>query len=355
MFRDYVANESIGGGDVYFDDLRLEHVQGHVRESTDYYPFGGVLRRSTLAGQVPYRYGYQGDYAEQDPGTGWNSFELREYDSKIGRFTTVDPYGQFWSPYMAMGNDPVNNVDPDGGFAGPGPGFLGKLFGYKIATAANGVLGRVPGLFGNIGSMAITGLNFSLWGWEDLDKATLLEYTNKTCIGCSSGKQQNHAGRYFERKWHEWAKSNLSEMRYRENTEKYIQGSKPTVPDGIADQRIRWMEGNKIRKKFFSGSAWFEVKAKNGNIYNSTSAWQIKGHITNLAASKPQAVSAGHARIFLVTTSNVKLSPSIRLTAGEYGVKVHHVKAKYQMENNKMRIKFGVPLWERVLDHIGLR
>ncbi len=54
-----------------------------------------------------------------------------------------------------MGNDPVNNVDPDGGFAGPGPGFLGKLFGYKIATAANGVLGRVPGLLSGIGKFAL--------------------------------------------------------------------------------------------------------------------------------------------------------------------------------------------------------
>ncbi len=165
MIRDYVANESIGGGDVYFDDLRLEHVQGHVRESTDYYPFGGVLRRSRQEGHVPYRYGYQGDYAEQDPGTVRNSFELREYDSRIGRFTTVDPYGQFWGPYMAMGNDPVNNVDPDGGFAGPGPGFLGKLFGYNIATAANGLLGRVPGLLSGIGKFAlpvISGIGNSL-------------------------------------------------------------------------------------------------------------------------------------------------------------------------------------------------
>ncbi len=63
---------------------------------------------------------------------------------------------------MAMGNDPVNNVDRDGGFAGPGPGFLGKLFGYNIATAANGVLGRVPGLLSGIGKFALPVLNTSI-------------------------------------------------------------------------------------------------------------------------------------------------------------------------------------------------
>jgi RHS repeat-associated protein len=45
----------------------------------------------------------------------WNSFELRQYDSEIGRWLSTDPYGQHASPYMAMSNDPVSNIDPDGG------------------------------------------------------------------------------------------------------------------------------------------------------------------------------------------------------------------------------------------------
>ncbi|MCA6372851.1 MAG: hypothetical protein IM631_15875, partial [Cytophagales bacterium] len=45
-----------------------------------------------------YRYGYQGKYAEKDDETGWNHFELREYDPIIGRWTTKDPEGQFDSP-----------------------------------------------------------------------------------------------------------------------------------------------------------------------------------------------------------------------------------------------------------------
>ncbi|TWI85732.1 RHS repeat-associated protein [Lacibacter cauensis] len=83
-----------------------------TRMYSDYYPFGFVIRR---AGTNDYRYGYQGGFAEEDKETGWNAFELRMYDSRIARWLSVDPEGEFWSPYVGMGNDPVNNVDPTGG------------------------------------------------------------------------------------------------------------------------------------------------------------------------------------------------------------------------------------------------
>src|SRR5690606_20047985 len=45
-----------------------------------------------------------------------NHFELREYDPVIGRWIATDPYGQYWSPYIGMGNNPVDGIDADGGF-----------------------------------------------------------------------------------------------------------------------------------------------------------------------------------------------------------------------------------------------
>src|SRR5271154_144940 len=63
----------------------------------------------------PYRYGYQGQYAEKDSVTNWNAFELRMYDARFGRWLSPDPYGQFSSPYLAMGNNPVSGTDPNGG------------------------------------------------------------------------------------------------------------------------------------------------------------------------------------------------------------------------------------------------
>jgi RHS repeat-associated protein len=63
-----------------------------------------------------YRYGYQGQFAETDPETGKPAFQLRLYDPRINRWLTTDPYNQYHSPYVGMGNDWVNSIDPDGGY-----------------------------------------------------------------------------------------------------------------------------------------------------------------------------------------------------------------------------------------------
>lgn len=81
---------------------------------TDYYPYGMVMpnRQYTLGSR--YRFGYQGQFAEKDEETGLDHFEARDYDSRLGRWLVNDPAWQHWSPYLAMGNNPVSGVDPDG-------------------------------------------------------------------------------------------------------------------------------------------------------------------------------------------------------------------------------------------------
>ncbi|TCK65014.1 RHS repeat-associated protein [Winogradskyella wandonensis] len=66
-----------------------------------------------------YRYGYQGEYAEKEEVGSTNSFELRLWDSRIGRWMSTDPAGQFYSSYLGMGNNPINGVDPDGAIFRP--------------------------------------------------------------------------------------------------------------------------------------------------------------------------------------------------------------------------------------------
>ena len=94
----------------------------------DYYPFGMEIPGRTQTDGQGYRYGYQGKYSEKENETGWNAFELRMYDSRIGRWLSVDPEGQYHSPYVGMGNDPVNRTDPTGGFSGGDdpPGFFAR-------------------------------------------------------------------------------------------------------------------------------------------------------------------------------------------------------------------------------------
>jgi|TARA_R110002020_G_scaffold103640_3_gene242836 RHS repeat-associated protein len=76
----------------------------------DYYPFGMPMPNRNVEGN--YRYAYQGQ--EKDPETGMEAFELRLWDARIARWLTTDPAGQFVSPYLGMGNNPVTGVDPDG-------------------------------------------------------------------------------------------------------------------------------------------------------------------------------------------------------------------------------------------------
>jgi RHS repeat-associated protein len=79
----------------------------------DYYPFGQLMPGRNYQ-NTDYRYGYQGQFAETDPETGFTHFDAREFDTRLGRWMIPDPAGQYFSPYLGMGNNPVSRIDPDG-------------------------------------------------------------------------------------------------------------------------------------------------------------------------------------------------------------------------------------------------
>ena len=87
-----------------------------------------------------YRYDYQGQFAEKDGETGLHSFELRQWDARIARWNSTDPYGQYFSPYMGMGNNPISLVDPDGGYTKIGA-WIRNGFSSKGLDQVNGEWG----------------------------------------------------------------------------------------------------------------------------------------------------------------------------------------------------------------------
>ena len=99
----------------------------------DYFSFGMPMPNRQIIGGEPYRYAYQGQ--EKDPETGKEAFQLRLWDSRIGRWLTTDPYGQFSSPYLGMGNNPMNGIDPDGGYK--------TWFGAALAWIGGGFKGSI--------------------------------------------------------------------------------------------------------------------------------------------------------------------------------------------------------------------
>jgi len=124
----YLVNES--EIDVHFDNLTVSVLGLNVLSTRDYYPYGSVAKEwinppETFGIDDRYRYGYQGQYAEEDTVTGWSHFQLREYDAKIGRATNPDPARQFASPYVWVGNNPISGTDPTGGWC---PGGCPQIF-----------------------------------------------------------------------------------------------------------------------------------------------------------------------------------------------------------------------------------
>lgn len=87
--------------------------EADVLYAADYYPFGMTMPGREFKSK-DYRFGYQGQFAEKDEETGYNQFEARLYDNRIGRWLVPDPAKQFHSPYLGMGNSPIMGVDPDG-------------------------------------------------------------------------------------------------------------------------------------------------------------------------------------------------------------------------------------------------
>ncbi len=129
----YVVNESKTNINVFFDDLKVTLKKSDIVSGNDFYPFGLPIAGRSYE-REDYRFDYQGQFSEKDDETGWNAFQLRMYDARIGRWLSADPYGQFYSAYVGMGNNPEFNIDVDGGLSLPScPGqvsFIQRLFSF---------------------------------------------------------------------------------------------------------------------------------------------------------------------------------------------------------------------------------
>lgn len=115
-------NLDMGGAIVYYDDMSLTFNTGSVNQPDQlnmatYYPHGSIMPGMNYNSSFGYRYGYQGQFAEKNNETNEIFFELRNYDPLLARFKTTDPYGQYYSPYVAMSNSHPNLVDKNGGLA----------------------------------------------------------------------------------------------------------------------------------------------------------------------------------------------------------------------------------------------
>ena len=82
----------------------------------DYYPYGMLMpgRNEQVDG---YRYGFNGMEMDNEVSGNGNSYttEFRQYDPRLGRWKSVDPFVMPWeSPYVGMNNNPIVFTDTRG-------------------------------------------------------------------------------------------------------------------------------------------------------------------------------------------------------------------------------------------------
>jgi RHS repeat-associated protein len=121
-------------------------------------------------GETKNNYQYQGGYSEWDEDLGWNDFALRNYNPQIGRWVQQDPFQEFASPYIGMGSDPVNLVDPSGGNILSGTTAVGRA---AVMTLGGAIIGMGVDLItgGDGGTGALIGASLGL-GASTLNIAT---------------------------------------------------------------------------------------------------------------------------------------------------------------------------------------
>lgn len=182
----YLVNESNQNKEVYFDDFKITHSSSttsfKVSQVNEYYPFGLATANSWRdPGYVDPGLLYQSSFASYDSLTQLSDFFLRNYDPVLGRWLQTDPYNQFASPYVGMGNMPNLGVDPDGGFVFNAAHLLisGLVGGVAVAAhqGANGnavddgAKGFAYGFLAGVGLYAgAYGLSQVPWGDIDLAK-----------------------------------------------------------------------------------------------------------------------------------------------------------------------------------------
>jgi|GEM_PF-365669 len=108
----WISNENDTPIEVYFDDFKVDHIESAVVQINGYYPFGLTAYSYVRENQEFVNYLFQDK--QYDSLTQWHDFGARQYDAALGRWFATDPHHQFVSPYVGMGNNPFNGVDPTG-------------------------------------------------------------------------------------------------------------------------------------------------------------------------------------------------------------------------------------------------
>jgi RHS repeat-associated protein len=131
-FYTFVTNQSAHR--VYYNNLKITRQRGTLRAMNNYYPFGlmwdnpDAMPNATYQGKE-----FQTNIFSDGSELALYDFGARMYDPVLGRWHCSDPMYQFDSPYNAMANHPVVNIDPDGMWSIPWGNIMSSIGGCIAA------------------------------------------------------------------------------------------------------------------------------------------------------------------------------------------------------------------------------
>ena len=131
----YQYKDHLGNNRLSFSETTSGNTT-EILSNSDYYVMGLTHAGEYIQGIASnYNYKYQGKERLDFEGYNMYDFGSRMYDASVGRWFNVDPRASErpnHSPYLAMGNNPISNIDPDGEF------FFGTLLS-GLAGIARGI------------------------------------------------------------------------------------------------------------------------------------------------------------------------------------------------------------------------
>lgn len=98
----------------------IDYYNADIITANDYYPFGQIMPgRKYSQASTKYRYGFNGKENDNEVKGEGNEqdYGLRIYDTRLGRFLSVDPLTKsypHYTPYSYAGNKPTKFIDLDG-------------------------------------------------------------------------------------------------------------------------------------------------------------------------------------------------------------------------------------------------
>ncbi|MBT1689151.1 RHS repeat-associated core domain-containing protein [Dawidia soli] len=113
----YFSNENDNRVEVFFDDFTVTHTKSPVVQVDDYYPYGLTFNSYQRENGLSQKYLFNGKEFLDEMNIDWHDYQARQYDSKIGRFLSVDPATEAmrkFSVYSYAFGNPIRFIDPDG-------------------------------------------------------------------------------------------------------------------------------------------------------------------------------------------------------------------------------------------------